>query len=600
MSFRRRTYPELLENVLTGLIGGVAAESHPYPPLSAKAAPYSHALENPPVDTIISVYGIRNNQTVQFVKDVDYVLDSNKLVWQEDAKTPDLGSVFHVNYRTKGVSSPFNDLHVGSVLRTLSESFSLEMAGLYAQAEAVYKAGFVDTAEGRSLDNVVSLLGLQRVKAGRNVTKVKFSRVPGTVGDINIPAGTRIANEDASVQYGTVESITILDGQNSAQVSARDLDDNIDALEANTLIILVKPIVGIESVTNPAPSQVLEQDETDEQLRTRSKNFLHGSEKATIGAIKQAIAQQNIVADVEENVPAPGHIQITLHTDETLTNDLETRLKAAIREVRPAGIKIEFTQAAAPYPIDMEMRITTVEDMLTEDLRAIQEEINTKLSQYINGIELGETLSVNKMIGLVLSNPSVTDVRMLSVTAEGADIWQKDSGTLTTDLISGVSAGDKVPVTAGMINIIDPALATSVVVTVSYPIASPPPSESGIQSAMQLAIEAINEINESELPVAPSAEQSRERELAFGKFLTVTPVPGITPTQTYGDVAGSEIGTLPTAATTGDYLVSYLVTAESGLTHILDSESSPTVTLAPFERLTLAGVELKAKAEELA
>lgn len=597
MSFRRRTYPELLENVLTGLIGGVAAESHAYPPLNAKSTPYAHALENPPVDTIISVYGMRNNQSHQFVKDTDYELDNNKLVWLEEGNTPDRGSVFHVNYRTQGASSPFNDLHVGSVLRTLSESFSMEMAGLYAQADAVYKAGFVDTAEGTSLEKVVSLLGINRIKAGRNTTKMKFSRVAGTVGDIYIPAGTRVANDDASVQYQTVESVTLLNGQNSVQVSARDMDDNIDALEANSLIILVKPIVGIESVTNPNPSQVMEQDETDDHLRTRSKNFLHGSEKATIGAIKQAISQQSIVADVEENVPSPGHIRITLHTDETLTTDLEKRVRAAIRDVRPAGIKIDFAQSAAPYPIDMEMRITTVEDLLNEDLRAIQEEINTKISQYINGLELGATISVNKMIGLVLGNPSVTDVRMLSVSVDGTNVWDKDSGTLNTDLIPGVTAGDDVPVTAGTINVIDPALATTVTVTVTYPIASAAPSESAIKSAVQLAIEAINEINASELPASPTPEQTRQRELAFGKFLAITPLPGSDPSVTYGDIAGNETGSLPTAASTGDYTVRYLITSESGLTHILDSESVPLVALIPFERLTLAGVELKAKAE---
>lgn len=600
MSFRRRTYPELLENVLTGLIGGVAAESYAYPPLSAKSASYEHALENPPVDTIFSVYGIRNNQSHQFVKDVDYVLDSNKLVWQDDANTPDLGSVFHVNYRTEGASSPFNDLHVGSVLRTLAESFSLEMAGLYAQADAVYKAGFVDTAEGRSLDNVVSLLGIDRVKAGRNTTKVKFIRVAGTVGDIHLPAGTRIANDDASVQYETIETVNLLDGQNSIQAPARDMDDNIDALAADSLVILVKPIVGIDSVTNPSSSQALEEDETDAHLRTRSKNFLHGSEKATLGAIKQAIAQQNIVADVEENSPAPGHIKVTLHTDETLTADLEKRLRAAIRDVRPAGIKIDFAEAPAPYPVDLDMRITTVDDLLIEDLRAIQEEIDTKLNKYINGIELGTTISVNKMIGLVLNNPSVTDVQMLSMTVASNDIWQKDNNTLNTDFISGVTAGDKVPVIGGVLNIIDPALATSVTVLIDYPIASAPPSEKAVQTALQLAIEAINDINENEMPASPSAEQTRARQLVFGKFLSMTPLPGLTPSAAYSQVASSELASLPNKAAAGDYGIRYLISAESGSTTILDSESSPIVSLIPFERLTLAGVELKAKAGEIA
>src|SRR3989344_8734997 len=118
MSFRRRTCPEVMENVLTGLTGGIAAESHAYPPAGAKTAPYAHALEHPPVDAIISVYGIRNNQTFQFVKGSDYELKQDKLVWLEKANTPDAGTLLRINYRSKGGQWRFNDLHVRSVLRT--------------------------------------------------------------------------------------------------------------------------------------------------------------------------------------------------------------------------------------------------------------------------------------------------------------------------------------------------------------------------------------------------------------------------------------------------------------------------------------------------
>src|ERR1051325_7839551 len=45
------------------------------------------------------------------------------------------------------------------------------------------------------------------------------------------------------------------------------------------------------SVTNPAPTTLTAQSETDEQLRTRARNFLHGSERATLGAIHHAIVR---------------------------------------------------------------------------------------------------------------------------------------------------------------------------------------------------------------------------------------------------------------------------------------------------------------------
>ena len=601
MSFRRRSYPEVLENVLTGLIGGVAAESHAYPPQGGKnggatTGPHEHALENPPVDAIISVYGIRNNQSFQFIKESDYKLENNKLLWLEEANTPDLGSVFQINYRTKAAVSPFNDLQVGSVLRTLSESFCLEIAGLYAQAEVVYKAGFIDTAEGRSLDNVVALLGVTRVKAGRNASKVRFSRSDGSVGDIHIPAGTRIANIDSSIQYETVESVVLLNGQNSVQVIARDVDDNIDGLEAESLVLLNKPLAGIESVTNPAATQIIEQDETDDLLRTRSKNFLHGSEKATLGAIRQAIRQQNIVAEVTENDPAPGHIAVTVHAD-SFTPEIEQRLRAAIRDVRPAGIQVDFTQAAAPFEVNMELRISTAGDLLEADLRNIQEQTAKQIQEYFNALSIGDTASTNRIIGLVLSNSSVLDVRILSASVGVDEVLDRDNGIIDITKISGVSLGDKVPLVAGAINIIDPALASLITVKIAYPVTSPPPSESQINSSINGAIEVINELNASELPSGASAELLRQRQLNFGKFLAITPLPGKPAITSYATVAGSEDGSLPTTADAGDYEIQYLVNSESGVSHILDSETSRAVTLIPFERLTLSSVELKAEAE---
>ncbi|MBV1878731.1 MAG: baseplate J/gp47 family protein [Pseudomonadales bacterium] len=596
MSFRRRGYPEIMESVLTGLTGGVAAESHAYPPQGA--APFEHALENPPVEQIISVHGMRNNQSFQFTKETDYALKNNKLIWLEAANTPDPGSVFHINYSTQGATSTFNDLQVGSVLRTLSESFSLEMAGLYAQAEAVYKAGFVDTAENRSLENVVALLGVQRIKAGRNVALVKFDRNAAAVGDIHIPAGTRIASADASIQYETVVSVTLLNSQNSVQVSARDVDDNIEGLAASSLVLLTKPLAGIESVTNPAATEIAEQDETDEMLRTRSKNFLHGSEKATLGAIRQAIAQQNVVADVIENDPLPGHIAITVYAD-SFTPEVEQRLNQAIRDVRPAGINVYFKTAAAPLAVDMDLRISTVDDLLEADLRFIQEQAVSQIKDYINSLAVAETVSVNRIIGLVLSNSSIVDVKILSAMVAATDVLAVEKGIIDISQIP-VPANNGIPLVAGAINIIDPALASTISLMVDYPINKSPPSAQQITSALQKAIEFINSTNAQELADDASPEQLRQRQINYGKLLSWTPLPIKPALIDYAAVSASEDANLPTSAVAGEYNLQYLITSASGISHILSSETSPAITLTAFERLSLAAVELKAKAEALA
>lgn len=595
MSFRRRTYPEVMENVLTGLTGGVSAENHAFPPNSSNKQPFEHALEHPPVAAIISVYGLRNNKTFQFVKGSDYELKNEKLIWLEKGHTPDLGSTFLVNYRSKDAPAPFNDLHVGSVLRTLAESFSLELAGLYAQAEVVYESGFIDTAQNRSLENVVALLGIDRIKAGRNTTKIKFSRSANSVGDIHIPAGTRISNVDASVQFETIDRITLLGGQNSVQVDARDTEDNLEGLPPDSLVILTKPLAGIESVTNPKPTSILERDESDNELRTRSKNFLHGSEKATLGAIKQAVAQQNVLAEVIENDPAPGFITVFVHAED-LTPETEARLKAAIHDVRPAGIKVNVSPATAPFAIDLAIRITTAEDLLEADLRDIQEQVVKNITHYLSGAGIGETISINKIIGLVLSDSSVTDVRLLSARVGTDNVLDRDKGIVDMSNISGITADSKVAITAGAINVIDPALATLLAATILYPIGLTAPSETAIKTALEKGVAAINDLNASEPPTNPTPEMERQRQINYGKLLAIIPLPDKPAVENYNSVASLPDTDLPTSADAGDYLVKFLVTSESGISYILESETSPTVNITPFERLTIAGVELKASA----
>ena len=74
--------------------------------------------------------------------------------------------------------------------------------------------------------------------------------------------------------------------QNVITVTANDLEPANDPVDANVLTVLPVPIAGISSVTNPAPASRATADETDAELRTRAKSFLHGSERATIGALK--------------------------------------------------------------------------------------------------------------------------------------------------------------------------------------------------------------------------------------------------------------------------------------------------------------------------
>ena len=58
--------------------------------------------------------------------------------------------------------APLSDFEVGSVTRTLVESFSYEVGLLYEKMRLVYLSAFIDNAEGNHLEQVVAVLGIKR------------------------------------------------------------------------------------------------------------------------------------------------------------------------------------------------------------------------------------------------------------------------------------------------------------------------------------------------------------------------------------------------------------------------------------------------------
>ena len=590
MSFRRRTYPELMDNILTRLIGGIAAESYPFPPANSKQAPYRHPLERPPVKKITSVYGMRNGNSYAFKQEVDFILlDEQVLEWVDGGALPDPGSTFQVNYFTGSTNSPITDIHVGSVARTLMEATALEMAGLYAQMQVVYDAAFLDTASGKSLDHVVALLGVDRALAGHNTATLEFKRSPGSKGEIFIPAGTRVLSADATYEYETTAEIKLVDGQASVKVNSRDLIPANDPIVGGELSILAKPISGIETVSNPDASSLTEEDESDESLRTRARNFLHNSERGTLAAIKNVINRQRLQADVVES--APGELMITFHSGD-LTPERKKEIEKAIDDVRPAGIQVIYIYAGAPKAVNLEIRITTDNTLLEPELRDIQDELKEKVANYFATLDVNANGSINKLIGLLLSDARIQDIRILNVNVDGGDVLDRESGI--------IQLADQ-PTELGELIVTDPNLPTVVQVTVSFPSNADSPDKAQIEAALSEDLAYLNELNAAEINASTPAEELAKRELSFAKLALALPLPEQDrfSLQQFDNVAGTpDQPTLPTAEDLGHYNAQWTFATESGISYLINGDSVQSFTLSAFERLTLGGIEIQVTAAE--
>ena len=91
MSFRRRTFPEVLDNLLTAIASGVPAEAHPFPPEGANGPPFRHNLQEPPVAEVVSVHGTRYDTTHLFRKNIDYRLSADGSQTWERCYTSTIG-----------------------------------------------------------------------------------------------------------------------------------------------------------------------------------------------------------------------------------------------------------------------------------------------------------------------------------------------------------------------------------------------------------------------------------------------------------------------------------------------------------------------------
>ena len=111
-----------------------------------------------------------------------------------------------------GRISGLGDFNVGSVTRTLVETFSYELGLLYEKMNFVYLSAFIDSTEGINMEQVVAVLGIQRGQPDYAAGIVVFERDPGK-DTILIPVNTLVATEEGPGKtkkvYRTIEEKTM-------------------------------------------------------------------------------------------------------------------------------------------------------------------------------------------------------------------------------------------------------------------------------------------------------------------------------------------------------------------------------------------------------
>ena len=313
--FLRRTYHELVRDTLTRLVGGVVGEQFVFAPHSNEAG---YALAQSPVSSLIRI-GVRTGDELRElpVGSAELNADRTRFTISTNGLVGD-GATILVDYLPHGNQSPLTDTHVGSVSRTLVESISHELARFYQKLDRVYRSGFVDTAERTALDQIVTLLGVERIRAGRPVVTVTFQRSAPAVADLPIPAGTVVSTgidaEGGEARFVTLNDQIMLMGTSEVDALAQATIGSVlvaASVASGALRVMPRPVAGIDRVTNHAPAFHSQTDESDEALRLRAKLALQGAGKVTIEALRSAILDEGALSVVLSDMPRglPGEVE---------------------------------------------------------------------------------------------------------------------------------------------------------------------------------------------------------------------------------------------------------------------------------------------------
>lgn len=333
-------------------------------------------------------------------------------------------------------SGVLTDLAPGSVARTMVEATAREFSELYARMNAVYDAGFIDTATGASLDQLVALVGITRVDGAAEIAEVTLTRDSRITARVIIPAGSQIAvlrvQADDKVIYTVDDDYEMREGENTLVIGMHalpDLTQNQTAADValsqddadNGTVTQLRPIAGIAGLALVGPSVSLGIRESDEQLRKRAKMAIASAGGGTAKALENALMgiaeiksvhlrDASDLNDMGQPYMPPGELEIVLETSDADLIQNEAEITAAIEAHKGPGI-LARVRATATQVLSGNLVIRPASGALTgaQTLKLIAD-CTAVLTAQVDGMGIGGTLTWNRLLAGLMGVENVADV----------------------------------------------------------------------------------------------------------------------------------------------------------------------------------------------
>lgn len=180
----------------------------------------------------------------------------------------------------------------GQDLALEAETPQSQIVGIMASAlaendEAIVGIGnamSIDTAAGLQLDDIGSLLSVQRMDATRSTATLSLTGVAGTA----VRAGST-AQTEAGVRWRTLSDVVLAIGGSSVEAEA--VEPGPTEAAAGAINSISPAVPGWETVTNPAAALPGRAAETDSDYRARFESRVGRNSRAPLDALRAALVE---------------------------------------------------------------------------------------------------------------------------------------------------------------------------------------------------------------------------------------------------------------------------------------------------------------------
>lgn len=319
----------------------------------------------------------------------------------------------------------------------------------YEQIDFSGKMGLLKYSKGAYLDNLGAFKGLQRLKAKKAISTLRFTLSGAQASNSVVPKGTKVSTEDG-LTFETIKELIISKGEITGDV---DSECNIPGIigngyKARTITKPVDNIPFVQSVQNTTESSGGVDLESDEDFRERIYQY---PDSYTNGGTKRSYeywikkASQHIKDVYLGKRPNSTEIDVVLlwdnETGQYSDNDL-AEVKAAIDWDKMPVFTDTLTfqkPTAKDYSIDLDYYLYESDKYREAEIKkAVEESVKdyiawqrSKLGRDINQNELVRRCMVSGAKRVVVRNPNFTTVQgieianctSMSVTFKG---WEDD------------------------------------------------------------------------------------------------------------------------------------------------------------------------------